>query len=1459
MSCIGSEVETLTSEDFGFKKLGQVTILPSYDEKLPFASLQNLDISNHGSLYAACSGNKVVIGELQQLRDYIQNDANSELSFKWEKEVDDVIAVKLIRDQRLVYVTKQSQVFELDLNKLGEPTEVFNFNCDLVYVKFWRSSILLALDSDGQLRSLHLAQRQLAPLLENVAAFDVHQDKLCVFFRSFSVEIYELSKWNQLSKYLEFATPPELLDEIKEEYLPVSITALASHEYQLVFGIPVSSEEEDVSYDHKIFVVKKLDDKITFQESFDITPAFGSVLRYPMYYNEKLSDLVYDIPQINILASSCSSEITIWDSANVVQPLQDSERAVLPISKVTDNDTNPVGIALDIASKGAVAQPCPGVDSVDKMPLIYVLNNEGSLQIIGFYHATAIKEGKFNVNSLAQSIIAQETAEEVALEKSGSEGESKEQENSINSIGELSLGSEENKTESKPFFGNLKKADPSTSNSQDSTTSSEPSFGKSSFGQPRFGESSFGNPSFGQSPFSQSAFGRPVFGTASFGTSAEPSSTAHDKPSFGVATDSSTSAFGKPSFGTKTDPPAPAFGKPAFGKPSFGASSELSTSAFGKPAFGKPAFGASLGSEVKPGGATESAFGKPAFGKPAFGASSGSEVKPGGTTESAFGKPGFAQPSFGQPSFGNSSFGNSSFGQPSFGRPSLGFSSNDQNSVSSAFGKPSFGSNSNTGFGAFASAKEKSPFETSTLNTSGSSFGNFAKGQSKNESPFANLVKRENNDNVPLSSAEKKDGDTLDKSKPELKTETPNSSPPSEAKLSFGRPFTGSSTKPITTPEKPTFGSSALGGISSNKRQSPFAALAKDENLPVFTTPSYGANTTRPHFAQSLAAPSSPSKQKSSPLGQKEGQNEEEQDMSVKEAKKLENPLFEAKTSVEEKDALDNVDDSSDSTAKQTPAKSESSISSLTAKIKESAILSSSDLKSPNITQQPKTKEGKSPFAQYTNDLTKPSSTGFTFSQVPSLNKEKEDLNSAFKLQISAKNDKDAEYQTSESSENEGSPSHEFETSDQIVHGDSVNGGSNKKIEFGGTDEGRQKISEIKKESDNTGSSSPTALSGVSREESYDTLDDFTQGELANAGTSSGSAAGYHKARPKMVESTITENPNDDRERNVQIQSSPPVLVSNSTQVEKAASGDADCQTSPVELSDFNVQAFENDDLYLGEQYRPKPMPGYFSGASVTNVKYSSRNPVLKSIERTYHYVSAELSVLAENISGLDRFFQDQCLKHPVKLNESSITNMYQWRIPDAPKLQTILSEKNKPLKELYGEVESTRSKLSELSSKGIESLQQRLVVIRDEYNNLEKLNREFQKGLGDLRYHQLDKRSILRTKMFRTFETIQHIEKLLQILKLCTIQGKRMESNSYVVKLARDAADRENLLHEIARLREDIRNLNLKNERALEPKESSVAATNDIQSIEVVQVGLTLNTKRRLGEILKKRNNIEA
>ncbi|CAI6452204.1 BPK_HP2_G0024510.mRNA.1.CDS.1 [Saccharomyces cerevisiae] len=57
-------------------------------------------------------------------------------------------------------------------------------------------------------------------------------------------------------------------------------------------------------------------------------------------YKVTLSGLIEPDANVNVLASSCSSEVSIWDSKQVIEPSQDSERAVLPISEETDKDTN---------------------------------------------------------------------------------------------------------------------------------------------------------------------------------------------------------------------------------------------------------------------------------------------------------------------------------------------------------------------------------------------------------------------------------------------------------------------------------------------------------------------------------------------------------------------------------------------------------------------------------------------------------------------------------------------------------------------------------------------------------------------------------------------------------------------------------------------------------------------------------------------------------------------------------------------------------------------------------------------------------------------------------------------------------------------------------------------------------------------------------------------------------------
>ena len=120
---------------------------------------------------------------------------------------------------------------------------------------------------------------------------------------------------------------------------------------------------------------------------------------------------------------------------------------------------------------------------------------------------------------------------------------------------------------------------------------------------------------------------------------------------------------------------------------------------------------------------------------------------------------------------------------------------------------------------------------------------------------------------------------------------------------------------------------------------------------------------------------------------------------------------------------------------------------------------------------------------------------------------------------------------------------------------------------------------------------------------------------------------------------------------------------------------DNDIQTEPIETRNFSVQAFEDDENYLAEQYKPKPLMKYYTGAKVTNISFSSQNSTLRLIESTFQMVEAEFSVLKENIQNMDSFFIDQSSTHLETRTIHSVNNMYTWRIPEAEILSNILND----------------------------------------------------------------------------------------------------------------------------------------------------------------------------------------
>lgn len=1522
MSTLSDEVKTLTSEDFGFKKLGQATILPSYNGKLPFASLQNLDIDNEKTRYVASSGGKVVVGDLQLLRDFIQNDGKTELTFLWEKELSDVILVKIVPNEEALILSKNGTLHTVDLKNPGDLKNTSIINGALLQAQLYRFKSILLLSADCQLQTFDLNESSLAPAIaDNVASFDILGDRLYLLLNDYTVQVKGLEE--NLQNILEISIPQDLKEELSDQYYPTTIKVLNENQLLLVFGEKVSETDEDVMYDHKFYIVDHSASETTFSESFDVTPAFGSTLRYPTSYNVRIKQLTPDHEVINILASACSSEVTIWDSIEVVQPSQDSERAVLPISKTTDNDTNPIGVSLDVCTNGSIAEPCPGVDSIERLPLIYILNDEGSLQIVGLYHSSAIKSGKFEVKN-----VEEEFTESTGKEKTPTEDVSSGTGISLPklSIGDTHSSKDEvlntasgtsTEADSKPEVESKKLLGSSLDTKQ---TFENPAYNAPSLSATEFKSSSLGasdsKPAFGSPSFSGSD-SKFSFNNAPLANSA--SKSALEKSSF--QNQNSSSAFGAPSFGGVDSKPAfgaPSFGgseaksasggsggseaKPAFGKPSF--ENFDSKSAFGapslgnsdsKPAFGKPLFG---GSDSKPAFGTAT-FGTPTFGssdsKSPFGQSSlgGSDFKPAfgtpsfGSSESkpAFGKPSFAtsesKPAFGTPSFGSSeskpAFGAPSFGgsesKAAFGKPSFGSSD-----AKSAFGTPSFGSSDpNSAFGrpAFGDSTSKPAFGTP-------SFGDLASKPAFGKAAFgSNTFGAFNNSGT-----------------------SPAAARSSFSKFAGENPFTTKKGEgsPFASLSANKADNTTLSPFNLKTSQSPFAKLGsghtdaqssklKDDSN-VFTVNRELGSSDATDASTDSADTDSDYKLHSQDHSSSFRHEEKSQiDISSSDSESETEQSNDSISAINEQDPADddkgdnNQESLSDSTIEQTPsvlAKStakngtdSSSISAITARIKAGANISGSNLALPQH-DEPKSADRSrvsSPFSTFANDLKKGSPSDFSFAKLSTgfEEKAKGDLGEADEqasvpgssnsddgergkkpdLFLSKFSEASAKGEaTKESlSVSERSDSQNDDESKEKLEGEEEhqNNGSDEPEEFTkkeiqeaiASDADNSQVPAFPSHENHHYESKTNSSENLVREESYDALDDVTRGELEAAMNDTQSMTGNEEQANEDVNAGIKSGEEK-------------IPITQGIQAPEVS--DNACQTDSTPLCDFETQAFHDEELYVATQHKPLPLPSYYSGANVTNLKYSTTDPIMRSFEKTYQVISAEISVLRENACKIKEALKDQSTQYLEKRSKKTISNVYTWRIPESKALQAIVSEETKCFYEKSKDIESLNRSLAELELHEWKTLKKNLSDTKNEYYQCETL--EVNPDLGDLRHHQSKMQLKLRQKMSELTDKVENVEELLRILKLCTVESHKFQENPYISKLVRESANRENLLNEIVRLREEIRDLNLAGDTTQAHAACSPGSLggDEIQSAPVVEYGMQLGAKKQLGELLKGR-----
>ncbi|CAY80393.1 Nup159p [Saccharomyces cerevisiae EC1118] len=1483
MSSLKDEVPTETSEDFGFKFLGQKQILPSFNEKLPFASLQNLDISNSKSLFVAASGSKAVVGELQLLRDHITSDSTP-LTFKWEKEIPDVIFVCFHGDQ--VLVSTRNALYSLDLEELSEFRTVTSFEKPVFQLKNVNNTLVI-LNSVNDLSALDLRTKSTKQLAQNVTSFDVTNSQLAVLLKDRSFQSFAWRN-GEMEKQFEFSLPSELEELPVEEYSPLSVTILSPQDFLAVFGNVISETDDEVSYDQKMYIIKHIDGSASFQETFDITPPFGQIVRFPYMYKVTLSGLIEPDANVNVLASSCSSEVSIWDSKQVIEPSQDSERAVLPISEETDKDTNPIGVAVDVVTSGTILEPCSGVDTIERLPLVYILNNEGSLQIVGLFHVAAIKSGHYSINleCLEHEKSLSPTSEKIPI--AGQEQEEKKKNN------ESSKALSENPFTSANTSGfTFLKTQPAAANSlqsQSSSTFGAPSFGSSAFkiDLPSVSSTSTGVASSEQDA-TDPASAKPVFGKPAFGAIAKEPSTsesAFGKPSFGapsfgsgkssVESPASGSAFGKPSFGTPSfgsgnssvEPPASgsAFGKPSFGTPSFGSGNSsveppASGSAFGKPSFGTPSFGSGNSSVEPP--ASGSAFGKPSFGTSAFGTASSNETNSG----SIFGKAAFGSSSFAPAN--NELFGSnftiskptvdspkevdSTSPFPSSGDQSEDESKSDVDSSSKPFGtKPNTSTKPKTNAFDFGSSSFGSGF-SKALESVGSDttfkFGTQASpfsSQLGNKSPFSSFTKddtengslskgsnseinddnEEHESNGPNVSGNDLTDSTVEQTSSTRLPETPSDEDGEVVEEEAQKSPIGKLTETIKKSaniDMAGLKNPVFGNHVKAKSESPFSAFATNITKPSSTTPAFSfGNSTMNKSNTSTVSP------------MEEADTKETSEKGPITLKSVENPFLPAK---EERTGESSKKDHNDD-----PKDGYVSGSEISVRTSESAFDTTANEEIP-----------KSQDVNYHEK----SETDPKYSQhavVDHDNKSKE-MN-----------------ETSKNNERSGQPNHGVQGDGIALKKDNEkeNFDSNMAIkqfedhqssEEDASEKDSRQSSEVKESDDNMSLNSDR---DESISESYDKLEDINTDELPHGGeafkarevSASADFDVQTSLEDNYAESGIqTDLSESSKENEVQTDAIP--VKHNSTQTVKKEAVDNGLQTEPVETCNFSVQTFEGDENYLAEQCKPKQLKEYYTSAKVSNIPFVSQNSTLRLIESTFQTVEAEFTVLMENIRNMDTFFTDQSSIPLVKRTVRSINNLYTWRIPEAEILLNIQNNiKCEQMQITNANIQDLKEKVTDYVRKDIAQITEDVANAKEEYLFLMHFD-DASSGYGkDLSTHQFRMQKTLRQKLFDVSAKINHTEELLNILKLFTVKNKRLDDNPLVAKLAKESLARDGLLKEIKLLREQVSRLQLEEKgKKASSFDASSSITKDMKGFKVVEVGLAMNTKKQIGDFFKNLN----
>ncbi|ANZ76297.1 BA75_03643T0 [Komagataella pastoris] len=502
------DIEETVTEDFGFRSITTgIKVAPALDP-IPLKELNLLAWGNITKKFALAIGNTLLIGDTFELDSYI-NLSTTEEEEKQTPVFEGGHRTEISGVSQLVFnVTETSLLASInnDLKKIepssSEITNIESFDAPIrdIYASPFYSSICAVLLED-RLVILDIDNISNRLELRSVSSFAWSKADKSTFF-TITDKTIQRKTFNGTES--EISQP----DSIEDSFRPLQITSILKSDEELLFAVYGESIDQN-EHDYQHYIIGGSGE----QKILDVCPPYGSLPRLAIYYLNQLNSWSPNWPDVVVVASSPSTDIQAFTPEKLVNQLNDTDRAQLPLDEDSGEDDTPLGLAIDLTSTQEVLEPCNGIDTSKPLPRVWVLTNQGKLLSWALFDAHGIKSDSLSNEVALQTYRSYyETAKELPAvsltERNTAEKQIlfEEQQDSKPDVN-LSSSTQPEDKKSLPTSGQhfslseKKEATPFSS----SGFTSKPSE-SSGFNSHGFSSSGFGSSGFGASPFKSSNF-----------------------------------------------------------------------------------------------------------------------------------------------------------------------------------------------------------------------------------------------------------------------------------------------------------------------------------------------------------------------------------------------------------------------------------------------------------------------------------------------------------------------------------------------------------------------------------------------------------------------------------------------------------------------------------------------------------------------------------------------------------------------------------------------------------------------------------------------------------------------------------------------------------------------------------------------------------------------------------------